>query len=217
MDVPRGSIYYENALRDRTDPETALGCIMRDSDLSPKKTPEVLLLEKNAQSEEADRVNKSLSDDWESYKREMLKKNQIEIPDNLSPSLVNPESVITPAALNSSDVDLAPLLEESNKSLQAANEYLNEPIKEKLASVPSFEIENFDELEFVTEAVKQARDRSSSADRLKNIENQYEEALASTSAETPFPDLLSKTNFPDPMSDEDFSLKKNELMVKGLR
>lgn len=217
LDAPRGSIYYQNALRDRTNPETALGCIMRDSDLSPKKSPEALLLEKNAQSDEADRVNKSLSDDWESYKQEMRKKNKIEIPDNLSPSLVNPESVITPTALNSSDLDLTPLLEESNKSLQAANEYLNESIKEKLASVPSFESENFDELEFVNEAVKQARDRSSPADKLKTIENRYEEALVSTSAETPLPDLLSETNFPDPMSDEDFSkLKKNELMGKGL-
>ena len=217
LDDPREIGYYEHALKNRTNYETALGCIMRDSDLSPKKSAEALLHEKYARSDEADRINKSLLDDWESYKQEMRKKNNISIPDDVSPSLVNPESVIAPAALTSAGADFTPLLEESNKSLQAAAAYLDEPIKEKLASVPSFESKNFDEVEFVNEAVNQARDRSSASDNLRNIKNQYEEALTSVSTVTPLPDLSSNANFPDPISEEKLSeLRKNELLAKGL-
>ena len=86
LDDPREIGYYEHALKNRTNYETALGCIMRDSDLSPKKSAEALLHEKYARSDEADRINKSLLDDWESYKQEMRKKNNIPIPDDVSPS-----------------------------------------------------------------------------------------------------------------------------------
>ena len=127
--------------------------------------------------------------------RRDAKENNISIPDDVSPSLVNPESVIAPAALTSAGVDFTPLLEESNKSLQAAAAYLDEPIKEKLASVPSFESKNFDEVEFVNEAVNQARDRSSASDNLRNIKNQYEEALTNVRTVNPLPDLSSKCEF----------------------
>ena len=200
-DLPRPKNYYESALLERIDPESALYSIMRDSDLSPEKGPEQILEEENAHGKEIDRINKDMEEGWQSYREEMREEYDVDVPEGEAPPPIDPRYVVSPLAKETGDLDLAPMVEASRERIAEAEEKLGTPIKDKLNGIPGLndalkeaenqedsdsENEKKEKKDLVRKATETAKNRSSLVDGLISTNSFFPDA----------PDNLDDSTFP---------------------